>query len=509
MPGVVTEPKTSAWKATAQNVEERIKFKNNDSRIALPLHNAKIHRPGLYLPANRAPNCSNSSESTAQLDTTFCNRNSSKTKSSKRADMVKCKGICDSKPNRSETLSSDASGRTVSKLDSRILRCSCKVAMDPTECKKSGNPLEEAGGNLAKTVKLKVVNVNPWTNDGVKTARIVEPHLAYDNGHNYKSPKRNLTRLVPLLQEYSVVKHCSSAGRETADRTPLCQADDRTVQQTSQKLPKPGRIVCSHGDVSQDCHMGENCLSGILRVTSKIPSNPWPFQQLPLAEKASPNKVKSDFSMFERGPRLSTMKRCCHLCEECRKIFQNASLRVHGPDMESENLTRLKYKLKLKERELLNVESNFGKTMSFNSNELEQDEPTKCKLGEKFTLPKLYLTHHSTTIADRQKAKKTRTKKTVSNMSAPDECSHATKHRCCKLAKVERLDSASFLGGRKLAKNSVKIPKVQGSFSAVLMPTTPLRGFTPLCLTESPMLWRENESGVQGIEQEKQMAIQD
>ena len=35
--------------------------------------------------------------------------------------------------------------------------------------------MERAGGNLAKAVKLKTVNVNPWTNDGVKrTVRIVE-----------------------------------------------------------------------------------------------------------------------------------------------------------------------------------------------------------------------------------------------------------------------------------------------------------------------------------------------
>ena len=178
--------------------------------------------------------------------------------------------------------------------------------------------------------------------------------------------------------------------------------------------------------------------------------------------------------------------------------YQNVSLRIHGPDMESENLTRLKYKLKLKERELLSMESNFGRPPSSNCNEPARDEPTKFqKLGEKFTLPKLYLTHHSTAIANHPKAKKTRTKMTNSIMSASEECSNATKQRYYKL------ESASSPRG-KLAKNSrTKLLKVQGTFSAVLMPTTPLRGFTPLCLTESPMLWRENESAVQDIVQEK------
>jgi len=348
--------------------------------------------------------------------------------------------------------------------------------MDSTEYKKSGNPLEEAGGNLAKTVKLKTVNLNPWTNDEVKTAR------------------GNVTRLVSLLQDCSDEKNCSAGREGAANRTSSCQADDGTPQLTYQKLPKPGRISCSYGGASRDCHMGENCLSGILLVTSKLPSNPWSFGQLPLiGRKVTPNKVKSDFSVFERGPRLSSMKKCCHLCKECRKTFQNIS-RVHGPDMESENLIRLKYKLKLREWEMLNMESNFGKTMSSNSHVQTQDEPTKCKLGEKFTLPKLYPMHHSTATADHQKARKTRTKMTDSIMPGSEQHStaNATKQRCYKLPKVQRLDSSSSPRD-KLAKNSAKMPKVQGSFSAALMPSTPLRGFTPVGLTESPMLWRENE----------------
>ena len=499
MPGADTKPKTSPWNVAAQSVEERIKFKHHNSRTALALSNAKIHRPGLHLPTNRASSCSNSSKSTVQFNTTtLCNPASSKTKSSKRADRVKCRGTSDSRPNKSEILSSDACSRAVTKLNSRILRCSCRIALDATECKKSGIPLEETK-NLTKSVKLKIVNVNPWTNDGVKTARNVD---------GVKSPKRNLTRLVSLLQECNDAKNSSSAEREgTTNRTPSCQADDDTPQYTSQKLLKPGRTACSHSGVSEDSHLCENCLSGILLVTSKIPPNPWPFQQ----EKESPNKVKSDFSVFIRGPRLSSTKKVCHLCEGCRKTFQNVSLRVHGPDMESENLTRLKYKLKLKERELLKMESHFGKTASSNSYELARDEPTKCKLGEKFTLPKLYLTHHSIAIADHPKERKTRTKMTNSIMSASARCSNATKQRGYKLAKVEQLDSARSPRVDKLDKNlrGTKVLKAQGSFSVVLMPTTPLRGFTPLCrLTESPMLWRENESEVQGIEQENEMAIE-
>lgn len=494
MPGAVTKPKTSPWKVTAQNVEERIKFNHHNSRTALALSNAKIHRPGSrYLPKNGTSSCSiNSSKSTVQLDTALCNRNFSKTKSSKRTDRVECKGTSDSKPNKSETLSSDASGRTVTNLDSRTLRCSCKIAMDAAECKKSGNSLEETK-NLTKSVKLKVVEVNPWTNDGVKTARDVD---------SVKSPERNLTRLVSLLQECDDVKNCCSVERQgTADTTPSCQADDGTSQHTSQKLIKPRRIVhCSHRGVSADSQVCENCLPGILLVSSKIPSNPWPVQQLSLKENLNvpPNKVKSKLTVFERGPRFSTMKKVCQLCKEYRNTYQNVSLRIHGPDMESENLTRLKCKLKLKERELLSMESNFGRPPSSNCNEPARDEPTKFqKLGEKFTLPKLYLTHHSTAIANHPKAKKTRTKMTNSIMSASEECSNATKQRYCKLESVSSPRD-------KLAKNSrTRLLKVQGTFSAVLMPTTPLRGFTPLCLTESPMLWRENESAVEDIVQEK------
>ena len=498
MPGAVTKPKTSPWKVAAQNVEERIKFKHHNSRTVLAPSNAKIHRPGLHLTTNRTSSCSNSSKSTVQLNTTLCNRNSSKTKSSKRADKVKCRGTSDSKPNKSGILSSDACGRTVTKLDSRMLRCSCKIALDANECKKSRNPLKETE-DLTKSVKLKIVNVNPWTNDGVKTPR---------NVYGVRSPKTNLTRLVSLLQECNDVKNCSATEREgTANRAPSCHSDDGTPQYTSQKLLiKPGRIACSHRGVSKDSHLCENCLSGILLVTSKIPSNPWPFQQ----EKVSPNKAKSDFPVFERGPRLSKMKKVCHLCEKCRKTFQNVSLRVHGPDMESENLTRLKYKLKLKERELLNMESHFGKTASCNSHEHARDEPTECKLREKFTLPELYLTHHSTALADHPKSKKARTKMTNSIMPASERCSNATKQRCYKLAKVERLDSASSPRD-KLDKNlrAKMLKAVQGSFSEVLVPTTPLRGFTPLCLTESPMLWRKSESEDQDIEQEKEMTIND
>ena len=463
MSGAVTEPKTSPWKVTAQNIEERIKFKHNNSRIALALRNAKIHRPGLYLPANKTSNCSNSLESTAQANMTLSNPKSNKTKSSKRADRVNCRKTGDLK-NRSGALSSDASDTIVSKLDSMKLRCSCQTA----ERKKSGNPLEEAGGNLARTVKLKTVNVNPWTNDGVKKARIIEPRAIM------------------------------------ANRTP---SDDGTSQHTSQKLLKPGRIDCSHGGIPQGCHMGEKCLSGILLGTSKLPANPCSF---PLIKK---DMIKPNYDpVFERCPRLSTMRlKVCDLCEVCRKAFQNVRSRVHGPDMQSENLTRLKDQLKLKERDLLKMECNFDKPQHKGSdetcsNELPQDETTKCRIREKITLPKLYLTHHSTAIAGHQKARKTRIK-----MIASENCSNATKQRCNKLAKVEWLDKTSSPRD-KFAKNSAKINKVQGSFSPLFprtghlrMLSTPLRGFTPVCLPESPVMWRENESEVQDIVQEKEM----
>ena len=318
------------------------------------------------------------------------------------------------------------------------------------------------------------MNVNPWTNDGVKKARIIEPHAIM------------------------------------AKRTP---SDDGTPQHTSQKLLKPGRIdYCSRGGIPQDCHMGEKCLSGILLVTSKLPANPCSF---PLIKK---DMIKQNYPVFERCPRLSTMRlKVCDLCEVCRKAFQNVRSRVHGPDMESVNLTRLKDKLKRKERDFLKMECNFNKPQHKGSdeawsNELAQDETTKCRLREKITLPKLYLTHHSTAIAGHQKARKMRIKMTDSLMTASENCSNATKQRCNKLTKVERLDKTSSPRD-KLAKKSAKINKVQGSFSPLFprtghlrMLSTPLRGFTPVCLPESPMMWRENESDVQGIVQEKEMA---
>lgn len=530
MPGAVTEPKSTPWKVTAQIVEERIKLKQNNSRIALALRNAKIHRPGLYLSAKATFDCGRSLGST-QLNTTGRNQNSIKAIPTKRVNKLNCKQELSSQTEkdisktRSQTCSSDvSSGKTVSELDSKKLRCSCQIAMDANSYNRSQNPLEKSGNRakderLDKTVPLKTVNVKPWENDGVKTAKNVEPHSSIHDGD--KSVKRNLSRLVSLLQECNDMKNCPSAKTQNVHRTLSCQDDDSTVQHPSQKLLKPGRIVYSHGSASQDGQLEDNCLSGILLVSSKMPANPWSFQQLPSIHRVQQNMKKPDSPVFERGPRLCAMKPVCNLFTECRKTFQNVST-VHGPDLESENLTRLKYKLKVRERELLKTEGNFDKPLHkvrfdsdrTSSHELARDDQSKSKLRETFTLPKLYLTHHSTATGEHQKPRKMRTK-TIDSTTTSEKCSSAAKQCCYKLAKMmEHLNSTNSSRDR-LIKNSAKKSKTLQESSSTLLPQadqlrvlmTPLRGFTPHCseLPESPMLWRENTE-VKGIEQqEKEM----
>lgn len=54
MPGAITETKSTPWTVAEQFVEERIKLKQGNSRVALALRNAKIHRPSLYLSAKKS-----------------------------------------------------------------------------------------------------------------------------------------------------------------------------------------------------------------------------------------------------------------------------------------------------------------------------------------------------------------------------------------------------------------------------------------------------------------------
>lgn len=523
MPGAVTETKSTSWKVTAQIVEERIKLKQNNSRIALALRNAKIHRPGLYLSEKAMFDCSGLVST--GLGKAGSNQKSVKDIPPKKVNKLNCKqNMCseterDTSKNRSRACSNDVSGKTVSKLDSKKLRCSCQIVMDSNGSNRSKNPSEKSRNRAKdaersdKTVMLKTVNVKPWANDGVKTSKDVEPHpTAIEDGD--RTVKRNLSRLVSLLQECKELKNCPSAGQQNENGT-LYQDDNSTVQSASQKLQKPGRIVYnySHGSVSQDHRLNDNYLSGILLVTSKKTSNPWSFQQIPLINTAEQCSVQNpDFPVFERGPRLSAIKPVCHLCKECRKSFQNNVPRVHDPDMESENLTRLKHNLKLRERELLKVESTLdeipqkGRIGGYRTYDAF-DHP-KSKVGETFSLPKLYLTHHSTATGDHQKPRRIKTKVADSQVIT-ETCSSAGKRCCYKLSKLERLNSTNA-SRDKLNENSAKKCKMHESASRLLpqvdhlrVEMTPLRGFTPQCndFPESPMLWRENTE-IKGIEEE-------
>ena len=534
MPGAVAEPKSTPWKVTAHIVEERIKLKQNNSRIALALGNAKIHRPGLYLSAKATFDCGSSLERT-QANTTGSNQNSIKAIPSKRVNKVNLKQELwssqtekDILKNRSGQIrSSDVSVKTVEKL-----RCSCQIAMDVSCSNRSQNPLEKNGNGARvdksnKTVALKTVNVKPWANDGLKTIKNVETHPSTIDGGDTNN-KRRLSRLVSLLQECNDMKNCSSAKTQNVHRTLSCQDEEGTVQQTSQKLLKPGRIVYSHSSVSHDVQLDDidYGLSGMLLVSSKPPANPWSFQQLLPIHRGKQNMNKPDFPVFERGPRLSAMKPTCHLCTQRKQTFQKVS-RVHGPDMESANLTRLKYSLKEREKELLKIESSqFDKTLhnvrfdsdKTSSSEVAQDviDQSKSKLGETFTLPKLYLTHHSTATDDHQKPSKTRTKKIDTYMTS-ETCPSATKQCCYKLAKLERLNNTISSQDNKLTKNSAKKSRAQESSSGLLPQAgqlrvlmTPLRGFTPHRseFPESPMLWRENTE-VKDTQMEKEMEKED
>ena len=189
---------------------------------------------------------------------------------------------------------------------------------------------------------------------------------------------------------------------------------------------------------------------------------------------------------------------------------------------ESEHLKRLKKRLKLKERALLEKEqivSNANKRAPASrpqhgnvwSSEENLEHQSSGKLDESFTL--LYLSHHSTTVGDHERARKTRTKVADSQKNS-EMCSSATRQPCYKLAKLERTSnknsyssankkSAKPSKSKEAASSARKSDRSKGSLSSVDHPRiflTPLRGFTPQWNESpdwSPMLWRENTE-VQG-----------
>lgn len=95
--------------------------------------------------------------------------------------------------------------------------------------------------------------------------------------------------------------------------------------------------------------------------------------------------------------------------------------------MELENLICFKYKLKLKEWELLNMESYFGKIVSCNFYEYLWDELIECKLREKFILLKLYFMYYFIVFVDYLKLKKVRIKMIKLIMFVLERCLNVIK----------------------------------------------------------------------------------
>ena len=179
-------------------------------------------------------------------------------------------------------------------------------------------------------------------------------------------------------------------------------------------------------------------------------------------------------------------------------------LRNVNSETESEQLKRLKRKLKLKERTC--VEQDLGviyeKPPALNAEDdvprLGLENQTGAKLGEHFSLPKLYLSHHSTNAASPQKSRKTRPK-TIDSVRTL-ESSSEKKHHCHKFAKTEQVintDSSKDKRSAKAIKSKESRNKCKSSNADQLrVLLTPLRGFMPHWSERSespgPMLWREN-----------------
>ena len=531
MPGAVTEPKSTSWEVwevTAQIVEERIKLKQSNTRVALALRNAKIHRPALYASSKRSFN--SGLENTTRMTDTAHSRNSRvKTFPPKKVNHVNCKKKLSIEAIREKSKSQFFSrdqvpGKSRSKLDLKNLRCSCQIATDTTVCNKcepdpaleKTESRTESDDKPDKLVALSTVNVQPWENDAaIKTAsEIGEPadQRSMDDGDR-RVRRADLSRLVSLL-------HDSSARRQ--EHMKKCSSDDDgTEQHASPKLHRPGRITYAH--TSHRGQVDVSGLSGILLVSSKMPENPWSLEHLPplppIQRTNNIKRTKQDVPVFERGPILSLMKTDCHLCTECRQTFQNVP-RLYGADKESENLIRLKHSLKLKERQFLEVERSFHKTSqsaSFDNRKtscVELNEDPRTKLGEEsVTLPKLYLAHHSTATDRKQKTKKPSLAKITDANMTSEECSN---HRCYKLARIDKNSAHEkpLKNSAKKGSSSKKLGEISGSLQTQAnhlgLSTTPLRGFTPYCsdLAESPMLWRE-DSELKGTEKDEDTRKED
>ena len=522
MPGTVTEAKSTPWIVAEQFVEERMKLKQSNSRIALALRNAKIHRPSLYMSAKKSFN-----RALGRAAISTVGGNSTKAVSTKKAALTEWKKQHVSKTgkgtprNASQSCTSDSVCKAIAaKLDSSNLGCSCQIASDI----KSENPTGKTDGTKSatgKTVALKTVNVKPWENDFVKPTSVAEP--LHSDVERERMIDRNIARLMTLLQECNERRHNDIgyylSGRQNGDGTRSYQNDGDTMQTANQKLLKPGRIVypdSSSPSVSNP--LDNSYLSGVLTISSKIPSSPWCFHQLPPLDKVykTSSIVERNFASY----RLPAMKKDCNVCSDCRRTIEQISKQNNKDipgEMESEHLKRLKYRLKLKERAFLEKELSHDSKKapalrpqhgSLSSSEIEREHfQSSDKLGDRFSLPKLYLSHHSTILVNHKKERKPK-KKIIDALRTMEKSSSVRKQPCYKLAKMDQMNSTnekSTVNKKSLPLHSKtkevgsaqKNERSQGFVARVDHPRvlmTPLRGFTPHWneFPESPMMWREN-----------------
>lgn len=504
MPGTIAETKSTPWTVAEQFVEERIKLKQGNSRVALALRNAKIHRPSLYLSAKK------SFERALERDeiNRTADNNVSKKKTNSR-DYKKQRSPQTERKSQRNTRSCRSGAVTEtsgSRLESAKLPNASSSVSEETPDAISETPLGKSA-HTSKTdrsdnaVTLKTVNVKPWENDFVKTPSIAEP-IAGDIERE-KRMDRNISRLIELLHECNErrnddIKHYSA-----------------TVQQNNQKLLKPGRIVYPDGTFPLPDNLDNGFLSGVLRISSKTPPNPRCFHRLPPVLQQTMNNSFSSVNRNTVSYRLPALKNDYHVCSECRQLNEKM-LRNANSESESEQLKRLKRKLKLKERAY--VEQDLGviyekppalRVVEDDVPCLRLENQTGAKLAEYLSLPKLYLSHHSTNAASAQKSRKTKPK-TIDSVRSLDSSSEK-KHHCYKLSKTEQVNNADSSKDKKSAKamkskeskSGNKCKSSNADQPRVLL--TPLRGFTPhwsdFSESPDPMLWRENvETTKQGID---------
>lgn len=518
MPGTTTEPKSTPWTVAEQFVEERIKLKQSNSRIVLALRNAKIHRPSLYLSAKKS-----FKRALEQTTLNAAEENSINTvKTNKTSTFSGCKlerpGLREKAKNLSKIASKNCesellgkAGRQSDEDSNKLLSCSCKVALDT----KSKNPLRIKANSDTKlsvdksenTVALKTVNVKPWENDVVKGA------LKTEQIHN-QNTDGNIAHLTFLMQECNA-QRSNEIGKHGCIRQ-SCQPDaGNTVQHANQKLLKPESTVYSDDTMSRegnpDC---DDYLSGVLLISSKMPPNPCCFHQLRSLDKEQLTTKRHPTETNFAGYTLPPLKRDGNLCLECQCTVSKVSGQQGSgtqSDVDSKQLKRLKYRLlrecALLEKEVSETDSKVPalrpKLANIHPSDSDVEHQMASTLGESFTLPKLYLPHHSTSTQDG----KTRPKNADSQI-VPDICLSSKGQSCHKLIKVERMNNTNLYRNKTSAnKKPAKLlkskeptmsakrcerykPRDSGHGGRVSL--TQLRGFTPHEFPASPIRWIGN-----------------